>query len=161
MSEKKMVSRNVAIALGIICITQVAGLAALSVAISGKANAINSLNSQVSDLNSALNLGNVTDWVENQIVSQPSGSYSSWTFSAHYPGYVSVWVFSDTNNTYVRVIYTCAYVPTLHYDKQINVGTSDTVEFPVLPSFSIEIRVGNTNTVNNATETIADIEYVY
>jgi hypothetical protein len=129
--------------------------------INDKDNTISSLNSEVSNLNSTLNLGKSTDWVQNQIVSQPAGAYSSWTFSVQYAGYVSVWVFSDTNNTYVRVIYTCAYVPILHYDNQINVGTSDTAVFSVLPSSGIEIRVGNTNTVNNATETIAHIEYTY
>jgi hypothetical protein len=161
MSEKIMVRRSLAIALGIICIVLMAAVAAFSLVINGKDNAIDSLNSQVIDLRTTLYFGKEMHWIENLTVGQPAGSYSSWTFRADNAGYVSVWVLSDTNNTYVRVIYTCAYVPTLHYDNQVNVGTNGTVCFPVLPSSGVEIRVGNTNTLNNATETIANIQYNY
>jgi hypothetical protein len=161
MSEKKMVRRSLVIALGIVCIILMTALAASSVVINEKDNAINSLNSQVNDLRTTLCFGKEMRLVENLTVGQPAGSYSSWNFRADNAGYISVWVLSDTNNTYVRVVYTCAYVPTLHYDNQVNVGANGTVYFPVLPSSGVEIRVGNTNTLNNATETIANIQYNY
>ena len=63
---------------------------------------------------------------------------------------------SSTPSTYVEVIYTYnnhGYY--LHFDQTIDVGpTAGIAEFPVLPSSSIEIRVGNTNPIYGATETV-------
>ena len=155
---KKLVSRNVSFALGIICIALVAGLVGSVLSYSSR---ISSLNSKLNDLNYNINLAKSTEWVENQIVSQPAGAYSSWVFQAQYAGYIAVWLFSDTNETYLRVIYTSRVMSLISYDNQVNVGTNDTVLFPILPSNGIEIRVGNNNALNNATETIAYIKYYY
>jgi cell division protein FtsL len=183
MSEKKVVGRNVAIALGIICIILAVGLvgavANYTSIITSKDNTISSLNSQiatkdsqisslnsqitnlqnqVNDLNSIMNLEKSTVWVDDQTVSQPAGSYTYWTFSAGYAGYVSVWVqTSTTDNTYVRVIWSSHGV---NYDHSITVGVSGTAVFPILPTSSIEIRVGNSNLFSGATETVT-ITYHY
>jgi len=197
MSEKKVVGRNVAIALGIICIILAVGLvgavANYTSIITSKDNTISSLNSQitskdsqisslnsqitskdsqisslnsqitnlqnqVNDLNSVINLEKSTVWVDDQTVSQPARSYTHWTFSAGYAGYVSVWVqTSTTDNTYVRVIWSSHGV---NYDESITVGVSGTAVFPILPTSSIEIRVGNSNLFSGATETVT-ITYFY
>jgi predicted PurR-regulated permease PerM len=162
MSERKVVVRNVAIALGIICIILVVGLivavANYTSIIKGKDDTIASLQNQVSDLNSIINLEKSTVWVNDQTVSQPASSYTYWTVSADYAGYISVQVqTSTTTNTYVRVIWSAYGV---NYDHQITVGTSGTAVFPVLPCSNIEIRVGNSNIVNGATETVT-ITYHY
>jgi len=206
MSEKKVVGRTVAIALGIICITLIAGLAG---AIAYYTTIINdknttydsyvsnhthtnseydnyvgnhshtdseyngyvnthhhtdseydSLQNQVNDLNSIINLEKSTVWIDDQTISQPASSYTSWepTFSAPYAGYVSVWVqTSTTDKTYVRVIWSSHGID---FNQQVSVGASGTALFPVLPSSSIEIRVGNTNLFNGATETVT-ITYYY
>jgi len=169
MSEKKVVGRNVAIALGIICIILAVGLveaiANYTSIISGKDDTITSLNSQivsltiqVSDLNDTVNFHKSAFWVMDHTISQSVHSYTYWTFSASYAGYVSVVVLSSTTtNTYVEVIWN-AYG--ISYDSgQITVGTSGTAHFPILPSSSIEIRVGNTNLFNGATETVTIIYY--
>ena len=160
-----MVSRNTAIALGIICIILAVGVvgtftsySSLKSQIEDKDSQISSLNSQVSALNSQV--GNLTDivhlekstiWVNDQTVSQAANSYTSWTTSAGYAGYVVVNVDSSTStNTYVRVIYSSLSVG---YDHQITVGLGGRAVFPVLPG-SIQIVVGNTNLVNGATETV-------
>jgi len=182
--EKKVVGRNIAIALGIICIILAVGLvgavANYTSIISGKDSTIASLNSQITvkdsqisslnsnnnilqnlmnGLNGIVNLTRSDTWVNSETISQPSSSY--WSFSTNaviYAGYVSVWVqTSTTTNTYVRVIYTAYGV---NYDNQIVVGTSGTAVFPLLPSSSIEIRVGNSNWINGATETVT-ITYHY
>jgi septal ring factor EnvC (AmiA/AmiB activator) len=134
-------------------------------------NQINSLNSQISSLNAQvtsltnqvntltaiINLAESTIWVNSQTISQPASSYTYWTVSASYAGYVSVTVESSTTtNTYVEVIWSAYGVS---YDNTITVGTSGTAVFPVLPA-SIEIRVGNTNLINGATETVT-ITYYY
>jgi len=183
MSEKKVVGRNVAIALGIICIILAVGLvgvvanytsiisskddtiSSLNLQITSKDSQISSLNSQianlqnqVNDLNSVINLEKSTVWVDDQTVSQPAGSYTYWTVSASYAGYVSVWVqTSTTDNTYVRVIWSSHGV---NYDESITVGVSGTAVFPILPASSIEIRVGNSNWLSGATETVT-ITYHY
>jgi nitrate reductase NapE component len=176
---KKMVARNVAIALGIICIVLVVGLVG---AFAYYASQISSLNSEVGNLTYIASLDKSTVWVNDTTVTQTASNYTSWSFSADYAGYVSVNVQSSTtNNTYVRVIYS-AY--SINYDNTITVGTSGTASFPVLfaplafmtPSIppgtpprsfpysigytSIELRAGNTNTVGNATETVT-ITYYY
>jgi hypothetical protein len=83
-------------------------------------------------------------------VSQPAGSYTNGTpaFSASYVGYVTVQVFtSTTDKTYARVIYSSHGV---NYDNQIGVGTGGTTVFPVLPTSSIDIKIGNSNWLNGA-----------
>jgi cell division protein FtsL len=180
--EKKVVSRNVAIALGIIVIILAVGLvgaiANYTSIISGKDNTIatqnseiadknstiTSLNSQISSLSDTVNLAKSTIWVNALNISQSAGSYTNWTFSANYSGYVSVYVRSSTtSNTYVEVIWSYA-IPYCYclilYDNKIPVGTSGGVYFfPVLPA-GIEIIVGNTNLSNGATETVT-ITYYY
>jgi cell division protein FtsL len=182
MSEKKVVSRTVAIALGIICIVLAVGLvgavANYTSIISGKDNTIASLNSQISskdsqisskdsqisslqtqvnDLINTVNLGKSTVWVYDDTASQPAGYYTYWTSSASYAGYVSVVVHtSTTTNTYVEVIWSAKGVS---YDNTITVGTGGTAVFPILPASSIEIRVGNTNLLSGATETVTMTYY--
>jgi uncharacterized phage infection (PIP) family protein YhgE len=119
---------------------------------------IASLQSQVNNLNDIANLAKSTTWVDDQTVSQPANSYTSWTFSASYAGYVSVLVqTSSASDTRVRVIYSSHGV---NYDGEIGVGSSGTAVFPLLPSSNIEIRVGNHNLVSGATETVT-ITYYY
>jgi len=98
-------------------------------------------------------------WVNDETLSQPAGSYSSFTFSTAYAGIASVSVISSTTDTtYVRVIYS---VYAVNYDNQTNVYRGDIqVEFPLLPTPNVEIRIGNTNLVGNATETVT-ITYYY
>lgn len=164
---KKMVSRNVAIALGIIGIILVVGLL-------GAVLQISSLSSKVSDLTDTLNMGKSTILVNNQTVSQTADNYTSWMFnyeppyeiskliepwplpswSIKYAGILWVTVRSSTNKTYVRAIYAG------WFDSQEDVGTTGGAIFPVFPSGNIEIRVGNTNTTENATETVT-ITYYY
>jgi uncharacterized coiled-coil protein SlyX len=191
MSEKKVVGRNIAIALGLICIVLAVGLvgavgsytlvASLNSQITEKDNTISSLNSQlaskdsqissldsqvtslqnqVNSLNDTVNLAKSSVYINNQTISQPANSYTHWipALSASYAGYVSVWVqTSTTNDTYVRVVYTAYGV---NFDQVISVGTGGTAVFPLLPCSSIDIRVGNTNLIDGATETVT-ITYHY
>jgi hypothetical protein len=165
---KKMVSRSVAIGLGIVCIILAVSLIG---AVSLYKSQTASLNSEVSDLTEIANLDKYTTWVNDTTVTQTANNYTSWSFSARYAGYFSVNVQSSTtNNTYARAIYSSYGVD---YDNTITVGTSGTATFPVLPavlrymtsstnarSYFIEIRVGNTNLVNGATENVT-ITYYY
>jgi hypothetical protein len=113
---------------------------------------------EYNNLSDIVNLAKSTVWVDDQTISQPAHSYTPWTVSASYAGYVSVWVqTSTTTNTYVRVIWS-AYG--INYDQQITVGTGGTAVFPILPCSNIEIRVGNVNLLTGATETVT-ITYHY
>lgn len=180
---KKTVSRSVAIALGIICIILVASLGvALFIGFSPTSGSLqttyndyvnnhhhtddeyNSLNTQntnlqnqVNDLTSTLNLGKSVVWVTSQSVSQPAGSYNFWSPSANYAGYVTVQVESSTTDkTYIEVLWSAHGI---NYDNRISVGASGMGVFPVLSS-TVEVRVGNTNLINGATETVT-ITYFY
>lgn len=154
--SKPTVGRTRVIAIGIICIVLVVGLvgtvAYYTSIISGRDNTI-------TDLTNTVNLTKYTVWISSQTITQAAGYYTYWTngFSASYAGYVSVNVItSTTTNTYVEVIYSSHGVT---YDNQIVVGTSGTATFPILPSSSINIRIGNTNSLSSATETVTITHY--
>lgn len=158
---KKMVSRNVTIALGIICIILVVGLIG---AVAFYTFQISLLNSKVNDLTNITNLADSIVWVNNLTVSPIEdlqlGHHCTFIFPANYSGYVSVNVLSSTNTTYVELTYTSYGV---NYDSQVNVGTNGTAYFPVLPASPtscILVVVGDKNLINGATETIT-ITYYY
>jgi cell division protein FtsL len=179
----KVVGRNVAIALGILCIILAVGivgafayyipivsdkdntLTTLNSQVSAKDSQISQLNSnitslqnQVNDLTSNLNLAKSETWVNSQTVSQPAGSYNGWIRSTTYVGYVMVNVESSTTDkTYIEVLW---YSYGIYYGNTISVGVSGTGVFPVFPSNDIEVRVGNSNLLNGATETVT-ITYHY
>lgn len=154
--ERKLNARNVAMVLGIICIV-------LGVSLVG---AILSFQNQVNDLTNTLNLSKSLTYVSNQTVIQgPSGFYSCVISGISYVGYLSVDVqFSTTNTTYVQVISTDYAVrtgiPQIKYDNQTEIGTGGTVNFPIFPSDVVEVRVGNSDLINGARETIS-ITYYY
>mgnify|MGYP000683943339 CR=1 FL=1 len=118
---------------------------------------ISDLQNQVNELNKIVNLGKTRVLVDHVTVNQPAGSYVYWRFPVDYAGYLVVTVHtSTTTNTYVRVIWSSHGV---NYDETIRVGSGGTARFPVLPG-TIEVRVGNTNLINGATETVT-ITYYY
>jgi predicted RNase H-like nuclease (RuvC/YqgF family) len=120
-------------------------------------NQITSLQNQLDSLNAIANLTASVTWVNNQTVSQPAGSYTTWSKSASYAGYVSINVSSSTtSSTYANVIYSAYGV---NYNVQTNVGTSGTAYFPVLPSSNITGGVGNGLSSGTATETVTIIYY--
>jgi hypothetical protein len=169
-SGKKVVSRKMAIGLGMVCIILLVSLvgtllvyssmlneknneiSALNQQLANRDMVIASLNSQVAYFTSIANLTQSTIWVNLKTISIQASSEAVWSEIANYAGYVSVQVYSSTAaNTYVRVIYSSHGV---NYDSQINVGSGGTGVFPVLPA-PIQISVGNpTPTVANATVTI-------
>lgn len=165
LPSKKVVSGGIAVGLGIICIILIVGLIGAVVdytsIISGKDSNIKSLNSRVAGLASIVSLSNSTTWVYDQTVSQGAGSYSTWTFSASYSGYVSVYVeISNVSETNVEVIY-FAYGVSFH-QTQVLSESNDVAFFPILPCSDITVGVGNANTAvqEGATETVM-ITYTY
>jgi len=127
----------------------------------------NALQEEVWSTSSLMYLRDSTVWVNNQTVTQTAGSYTNWgtygtlesTLASPYCGYISVHVDSTTNNTYVRTLW-ISNVYGVSYDNQTVVGVSGTATFPVLVGTNLEIRVGNTNAIDNATETVT-ITYYY
>jgi hypothetical protein len=128
-------------------------------------NAISQLSLNQSDMeseiaylnNTAQYLSNITQLrvygllVYNQAVNQAADANTTiFTNVIYYAGYVTVAVQSSSNTTYVEVAYSAYGV---NYDNTITVGTSGTAAFPVLPA-SIEIRVGNTDTVDSVNATV-------
>jgi hypothetical protein len=199
----KVVGRNVAIALGIICLVLVASLGVvvymvysptgqqtrinqlqtwldgnktllsqtqtcLSGNVTALQNEVGQYNAYVADhhatdegygsLQDIANLQASTVWVNDQTVSQPASSYTIWTLSATYAGYVSIYVQSSSvSGTHVRVIYSAYGV---NFNQEIVVNAGNTAIFPLLPSSSIQVEVGNGNVLNGATETVT-ITYYY
>jgi Flp pilus assembly protein TadG len=146
MRETKVVSRNVAIALGIICIILVVGLLGVFEfyisMINDKNDKISSLNSQVSFLGNQVNdLSNTADLNKSTVVmndvtlrNMPNSSITAdQIFDASYSGYVSVTVYSSTSDqTTLRGSWGINFE--MSYYKQENIGSTGTLVFPVIAS---------------------------
>ena len=130
----------------------------LSVNLTAANNQITSLQNQVDMLTAIANLTASTTWVNNQtVVNQPAGSYTTWSESASYAGYVSITVSSTTSITFANVTYSSHGV---NYNVQTNVGTNGTAYFPVLPTSNVTVAVGNGLSTGTATQTVT-ITYYY
>ena len=167
MSEEKVVNRNVAIGIGVLCIVLLVAIFGVvfdyTSMLNDKDSQIADLQSQVGFANSAIdrlnaivNLTNSTVWVNEESVSQPAGNssntYTSWSYSVSYAGYVVVDVLSSSNpNTYVELKYSWKEV---NYDNTVNVGSGGSAWFPVLPANNIAVRVINNNLFAGASETV-------
>lgn len=201
MSEKKVVNRNIAIALGLVCIVLLSGLivviamgiggtsdsqtiSSLQAQITNKDTTIASLNSQITSLQTSLNsqnniaVDNSTEidqltaeieyyysvshlnesdvMVNSQSFTQdPSANTVIWQDAVNYAGYVAVTAQASSNTTYIQTVYTYNGV---NYNQNINVGTSGTAYFPVLPGL-LEISLGNIESTNSNTGTVSAIYY--
>jgi hypothetical protein len=160
---KRMVRRSVALALGIICIILVAGLMTIYISlmntIADRDATISSLSiqkgflqDQILDLNDTIHMRKSATWVYGESVSQPAGSYSVLNFTAPYAGRIDVFVdYSTANSTYIRVIWSSS---AMNYDKQVDNATRYVQSFPVLSDSNVEVRIGNSNIIEGATETV-------
>lgn len=200
--QKKIVSRTMVIALGMVCIVLAAGLVgaiafylpmvsslesqiaqqdntilSLNSQISSLTSQVSSLNSQVLSLQSSLNQSNnslvsleevllyyrsivylnetMSLFATQAVIQDANTSTTVFNGSIYYAGYVSVGVVSSSNTTYAQVVYSYHGV---NYNHTETVGTSGTASFPVLPG-EIEIRIGNTEPVENVTATVSATYY--
>jgi hypothetical protein len=160
---KKVVSRNVAIGLGIICVILIAGLGgAMAYYVSTHSHTdsdYNSLSTQNANLTNIVNLSNSAIWVHPITLGSSS---TIWTpFSANYAGYVVVSVqSSNVSGTHVEVTYS-AYGTFFNQTQVTSAGTTSyTPVFPILPSSDIAIVAGNDNVFAPATQTVT-ITYYY
>ena len=153
--ERPKVTRNrILIILSILVVTLIISNFYVYTTFKGQVDTLTTektgLQLQVNDLTDIVNLNKSTIIVNNQTVGQAAGTYTSWTFSAKYAGYLKVNVHtSTTTNTYVKVLYNSYSVV---FDQTIMVGAGGTAVFPILPSENIEVIVGNTNLINSANE---------
>jgi len=173
MSEKKVVSRNIAIGIGVLYIILLVGMVGVAL---DYASVLNDKDSQIADLQNQVtfdsstidrltaigNLTNSTVWVNHESIDQPAGNssntYTSWSYSVSYAGYVVVDILSSSNsNTYVELKYSWNGV---NYDNTVNVGSGGSAWFPVLPSNNIDVRVINNSFFTGASETLT-ITYWY
>ncbi len=129
----------------------------LSVELSTANSQIANLQNQISEFKAIGNLTVSKVWVNNQTVSQQPGSYTTWSESADYAGYVSIQVSSSTTNIIAGVTYSSHGV---NYNSETGVGSSGIAYFPILPSTNITVSVGNSLSVGSATENVT-ITYYY
>jgi hypothetical protein len=174
-SEKKVVGRKVAIALGTACILLLAALGATIIVyqskLSDKDREISNLNeqitvlsSQVANLSTIVNLNRSAVWVNSKNVTIQAGYEIIWNATANYAGYVSVLVFPSTlantsvvqADVYVQVTYSAYGV---NYDHRTDIGVGGTAVFPVLPSPFIQIIVGDPGV--NVADKVITITYYY
>ena len=159
-----MISRNVAIALGIICVFLIAciggAIAYYTMQINNKDNTIASLNSELANLQ-----GNLTDFqglndlmvLKNTTVTTQDEEFG-WDFDFQYSGYILVSVTSTSYNTSVTVGW---YNYDYQYLDQRPIFYGYTQLFPIVASPDNWITAGVTinfgasaNVTNTATVTI-------
>jgi hypothetical protein len=179
IKPKKMVRRNVAIALGIICIILIAGLGGVATfymsVITDRDNTITSKDEQISPLNFIIRDQNETiSSLNNQVASLQSQASNLHIWSTEnstvlvnnesfgdapsrgwslrdfsYAGYVSVLVLSNDHSPDVEFYYDVNGTP---FDHKISLDFGGgTVVFPVLPTQFIDIQVNNASTDATAT----------
>ena len=118
---------------------------------------LNTSNSTIANLQEILSLSGTTVEINGQTISQPAGYYTYWTLSIPYAGYIVVEVLSSTStNTYAIVSWSSYGV---NYSDSVTVGSSGTVNFPVLPSSNVVVGVGNSDLIIGATETVTILYY--
>jgi hypothetical protein len=172
-SKTKMVYRNVAIALVIICIILAASVADLWIVINEKDNTIQTDNDQIRSLNSQVdNLTRIVNgqewkWLMIQNVSvQPKQHLDVYNFTAaNYSGIIEVWMEGlNLDSTWLRVAWGASTIPqfnNMQYNETRNFhGTpfaphSDYVDdeyFPILKGGYSYITLGN-----NSNQTITEL----
>jgi hypothetical protein len=170
---KKMISGNVALALGVICIILATSFVGTTVylvsAVNGKGSTINQNDSVIAKLNDIVHLQNHIVLVDSQSITQAADSYDSWSVPVNASGYIFVFTTSTNNDTYVRVNYT-ALPPGIvwetlsngtvvdvfqdvwynfTYDNQVNATSGGVVAgFPVLSSSTIPFSSNTTTTTD-------------
>jgi hypothetical protein len=113
--------------------------------------------SQVDNLTSIANLNKQNTWENNLAVNEGADTYwqKAYVNFVNYAGYLVVSVDSSTaSNTYVEVIYTYNLMT---FDRTVDFSPLGTglAEFPVLPATEIDVRVGNSNLLMGASQTIS------
>jgi hypothetical protein len=165
--EKKVVSRNVAVALGIICILLVVGLGGafayyvtiMNSRITDKDNTISSLNSELSNLNGNFSnyklLKDFTVVAINQIIKNQTviafgsvtGGYvgGEITFAAFYSGYLAVTINDSTENPMtVRLLcFNLGYT----FEYELTIPVNGTSYFPVTGCYPTGPFGGNTGII--------------
>jgi hypothetical protein len=117
---------------------------------------------QIADLNQAIQtyqsllfLNETGVLAGNQVFQVgPNTNVTIWSDLVEYAGYVTVDVQSSSNTTYAQVVYTTLYG--VNYDEAVVVGISGATAFPVLPG-TIEVRIGNTESVDSVNGTVTAI----
>jgi archaellum component FlaF (FlaF/FlaG flagellin family) len=185
---KKVVSRNVAIAIGIICIILIALIAYFTITGISAQNSYNNLQNenkqlqtwlngnetllsqtqanntnlqnQMNDLMSILSLDKSTVWYNGTLQIVPSEMGTMLAENAPYAGFVSVHASSPpTNETVVELIFYSESLDIRH-DETVNVGSDGTAIFPVLPS-SMGIYFSDPNLLGSGILRTANVTIAY
>lgn len=120
-------------------------------------NQLNSANSKITSQNNIISLSDSAVIANDQTYSEAASSYATFTFSANYAGYVSVYVLSSSvAGTWIEVSYTSNGVT---YNQEITTNVGYLAEFPVLPSSTITVGIGNGNIIGSATEVCTTTYY--
>ena len=109
-----------------------------------------SLQTLKNDFEDIANLNKVRIYFDHQPVNQQHNDYTYWFFhDIEYAGYMTITIHtSTTTNAYVKVVYN--YGGT-QWVLQKTLGFSGSAVFPVLPSSSVQVGIGNTNILQSAT----------
>ena len=123
--------------------------------LASKDSQIKSLNSTILSLYDYLYLNVSALLVYTSVDQEANSSTTVWNYVLQFAGYVTVYVQSSSNTTYVTLSYSYREVD---YQNSVTVGTNGTAAFPVLPAL-VKINVGNTDTVSPVTTSIMVIYY--
>ena len=178
MSEKKVVNRNIAIALGIICIILIALIAYFTVTGIPAQSSYNNLQdqnkqlqNQVNNLTSIMDFANSMVWVKNETVDVSAGRSTNMTFEAYFSGFITASIQSGNASFFLVEVHYQYFNATLGINQDnplsfdeshsLNPPYTNDTSFPILPS-SVEIIISNPAVFGPAVfETVITITYYY
>ncbi len=116
------------------------------------------LQDQIRNLTDILTLQEQRVLLNHYDVNQPAGGYNHWAFTdINHTGYFRITIHSSTTaKAYARVVYTFNGTT---WELSKTLGTAGAADFPVLPSSSIEVGIGNTNIHDPAAHDVSIVYY--
>ncbi|MGB9853631.1 MAG: hypothetical protein ACPLRY_02325 [Candidatus Bathyarchaeales archaeon] len=123
--------------------------------LASKDSEIKSLNSTILSLYDYLYLNASTLLVYTSVTQEANSSTTVWNYMLQFAGYITVYIQSSSNTTYVELSYSYHEVD---YHNTVTVGVNGTAAFPVLPAL-VKINVGNEDTISPVTTSIMAIYY--
>ncbi|MGD9130396.1 MAG: hypothetical protein PVH73_02330 [Candidatus Bathyarchaeota archaeon] len=124
---------------------------------------IDDLTEQINNLTEIINMNKSEIWIDDYFRNIAAGSYISLNRTVDYAGYIKFEQISgtttETGEIYVQVVWSRGDL--VFYNERMVVGEETFFRFPVLPTSSLEVRLGYEDPSNGTANIRATIVYVY
>lgn len=125
------------------------------------------LTGKIANLTSSPKLNTTEVWLDDEAATLQSGETATWNRTIEYPGYITINKIGGGSTkvggeTYVQVTYSSGPV---YYNQKYIIGKSMPIfgglNFPVLPTSNLEVKVGYYNPENATSDIRITVSYVH